>query len=123
MDTAILDLEFVSVSEIHGALVVGFADRQFETTRYFMLQRSLAPDDDDGVYAERDGQQYSAYGSVQACTLTRHRIDLMLDVTLAEAVDMPRSFAIRFRCTDATFEALRAGLPRIFSGTACTLTV
>jgi hypothetical protein len=53
----VLELEFVSVSEIDGALVVGFADHQFETTRYVMLQRSLDPHYDDGVYVERDGQQ------------------------------------------------------------------
>ena len=42
----------MSVDEIDGALVVGFADRQFDTSEYFMLQRGLDLDDDDGVYLE-----------------------------------------------------------------------
>jgi Immunity protein 10 len=123
MSDVVFDLNFVSVNEIDDALVVGFADHQFETTRYVMFQRSLDRNDDDGVYVERDGQQFSAYGTVNSCTLTRHQINLSLDALLAEAVDMPSSFAIRFSCTDVVFEDLRAALPRIFSGTKCALTI
>jgi hypothetical protein len=118
----VLELHFVSVSEIDDALVIGFADQEFETTQYLLLQRSLDPHDDDGVYVERDGQQYSGYGTVDACTLARHQIDFTLDRALADALAIPQSFAIKFRCTDAAFEELRAGLPRIFAGTACALT-
>jgi hypothetical protein len=43
---ALFEAGFVSVDDIDGALVVGFADGELETTRYFMFQRSLDPDDD-----------------------------------------------------------------------------
>jgi len=88
-----------------------------------MFQRSLDPQDDDGVYVERDGQEHSAYGSVLSCSLERDRISVVLDPSLAAAIDMPASFAIGFRCGDGVFRTLRAELPRIFAGTACTVSV
>ena len=116
-------LDFASVTEADGVLIVGFADHEFETTRYIMLQRSLDPSDDDGVYLERDGQQFGGYGDIKTCTLTRQQLELALDPCLAEAVELPRQLAIRFSCDEAVFQMLRAALPRIFSGTSCTVYV
>jgi hypothetical protein len=56
-----------------------------------MFQRSLDPDD-DGVYAERDGQQYSAYGRVESCTLSRNQINFVFSQPLADASTFLRHF-------------------------------
>ena len=121
--STVVDLSFVSVSEIDGALVVGFADREFETTKYVMFQRSLDPDDDDGVYAERDGQQYSAYGLVESCTLSRDQVRFVLSQALAHALEIPTALSIRFHCGDDVYLVLRRGLGRLFAGTGCNLVV
>src|SRR4051794_10721668 len=84
--STVIDLNFVFVSEADDALVVGFADHEFETSRYVMFQRSLDPDEDDGVYAERDGQQYCAYGRVESCTLSRDQVNFVLSQPLADAL-------------------------------------
>lgn len=117
----VVNLNFVSVSEVDGALVVGFADHEFETTRYVLFQRSLDPDDQDGVYAERDGQQYSAYGRVEVCTLGRDQIDIVLSQPLADALDVPPGFSIRFACSDDVHDSLRACVRKLFAGTDCKL--
>jgi hypothetical protein len=119
--STVVDLNFVSVSEADGALVVGFADHEFETTRYVMFQRSLDPDDDDGVYAERDGQQYSGYGRVESYTLSRDQINFVVSQPLANALDIPPAFSIRFDCGDDVHDSLRVGLRRLFAGTDCSL--
>lgn len=118
-----LQLDFAAVTEADDTLIVGFADQQFETTSYFMLQRALTPSDGDQVYLERDGQQYCGYGTVHRCTLTRFQLELEIEDSLADALDFPDAFVVRFKCGDAVFEQLRAALPRIFSGTPCILNV
>ena len=40
---------FVSVDEIDGALIVGFAHHQSDSSAYFALERGLDPEDDDGA--------------------------------------------------------------------------
>ena len=119
--STVICLNFVSVSEVDGALVIGFADHEFETTRYVMFQRSLDPDDDDGVYAERDGQQYSAYGRVESCALGRDQVSFVLSQTLAAALDIPPELSVHFDCGDDTFDSLRIGLGKLFAGTDCYL--
>lgn len=112
---------FVSVDEIDGALIVGFADREFETSGYFMLQRSLDPDDDGRVYLEHTDQAYGSYASVSSCSLSRSRLELTVDDTAAERLDTECTFAVGFSCDDTAFGRVRSGLVRVFSGTDCRL--
>ena len=121
--TVTFELNVVSVSEIDTTLVIGFADSQVETTQYVLLQRSLDPENDDGVYVERDGQQYSTYGTIHSCSLTRRQISFILTPPLAEALELPADFAIRFACPNDVYDRLRVALQRMFVGTGCTLTV
>jgi hypothetical protein len=115
----LLHAGFVSVDECEGALVVGFADRQFTTSEYFMLQRSVDPADDDGVYLEHTDQAYGTYGKVLACSLSSNRIELAVDEETAEQLGTETSFTVEFSCDDASLVRIRSGLERIFSGTGC----
>jgi hypothetical protein len=112
---------FVSVDEVDGALVVGFADRQFETSEYFMLQRSLDPDDDDGVYLEHTDQSSGAYGHVASCSLSGDAIEVTVDDETAESLGTEPTFKVEFSCDPEVFVRLRAGLEQIFAGTGCRL--
>lgn len=118
----VLEAGCVSVDESDGAPIIGFADCEVHPSQYLMLQRALDPEDDEGVYLERDDQSRSSYGNVYSCTLTRDAIALVLDPRLAVAIDVPPAFAVQFHCADTTFEVLRAGLGRLFAGTNCMLT-
>src|SRR4051794_4756778 len=92
----LLHAGFVSVDEIQDALIVGFADRQFDTSRHLILQRSLNPDDDAGVYLEYNNQAFSAYGTVSQCLLCNGRIEMTVDDVTAKRLGTPTTFAIEF---------------------------
>jgi len=111
--------DFVSVDEIEGALVVGFADRPLGTSRYFMLQRGLDPEDDDGVYLERDDQAYGSYGRVESFSLSRGRIEVTVDDATAASLGTEARFAVDLWCDEERSLRLQDALERIFAGTDC----
>jgi hypothetical protein len=104
---------------MQDALIVGFADRQFDTSRYLMLQRSLNPDDDAGVYLEHNNQTFSTYGIVSRCLLRNGRIEITVDGTTAKSLGTETSFAIEFPYDQASLRRLQTGLERILHGTLC----
>jgi hypothetical protein len=117
----LLHAGFISVEEIDGVLVVGFADRQFEFSRYLMLQRALNPHDDAGVYLEHTSQGCSAYGTVVRCLLSERRLELTVDASTAESLGTETSFAIEFSYDEALLRRLRQGLERMLAGTPCAV--
>jgi len=119
----LLHAGFVSIDEIAGALVVGFADQQFGTSQYVLLQRMLDPNDDDGVYLERDDQVYGTNAQVSTCLLSRDRIELTVDDMTARKLGAEVSFAIEFSCDEEKWQRLSVELGRIFSGTECAVQV
>jgi len=119
----LLQAGFVSVDEIDGALMVGFADRQVDTSKYFMLQRGLDPTDDDGVYLEHTDQAYGTYGQVLSCSLSSGRIEVTVDEATARSLGTEATFAVEFSCDHPSLLRLRSGIERIFAGTDCRLQV
>ena len=117
----LLKAGFVTVEESLGAFIVGFADRKFDTSQYFMLQPALDPAHDDGVYLERTSQAYATYGTVSSCLLCSGRIELTVDERTADDLGTEPTFAVEFSCDSASLHRLQAGLERIFSGTPCRL--
>jgi hypothetical protein len=117
----LLHAGFVSVDEINFALIVGFADRQFDTSRYLILQRSLNADNDEGVYLEHNNQACSAYGTVSRCLLSDGRIEMTVDDTTAHSLGTEVTFAIGLPDDPAVLHRLRTGLERILAGTACQI--
>jgi hypothetical protein len=119
----LLQAGFVSIDEIGGALIVGFADQQFGTSQYLMLQRMLDPNDDDGVYLERNDQVYGTSAQVLSCRLERERIELTVDDMTARKLGAEETFAIEFSCDEEKWQRLRVELGRIFAGTDCSVEV
>jgi len=119
----LLHAGFVSIDEIAGALVVGFADQQFGTSQYVLLQRMLDLNDDDGVYIERNDQVYGTNAQVSTCLLSRDRIELTVDDMTARKLGAEVSFAIEFSCDEQKWQRLSVELGRIFSGTECAVQV
>jgi hypothetical protein len=112
----------VSVDEIDGALIVGFADRDDRErgpSEYLILQRGLDPDDEDGVYLEHTDQACGTYGQVSTCALSAGRLELTVDDETAERLGTDTTFAVEFTRDRSALQRLQSGLARIFSGTAC----
>ena len=122
------DVNTVTVDEINDALVIGFArlDRDGVPEEYVMLQRSLDPDEDepgiDGVYVERDDQEFCGYGGIVRYVLQRDRALVELDERMGRALggeEVWRHVTIRFQIDDSMFGLLREQLGRLFVDCAC----
>jgi hypothetical protein len=104
--------------------LVGFADDEFETTQYLMLQRGMEDDEQDvrfgmnTYHVERDGQQYSMYGGIERFVLQRDR--LLVDFTPEGQVRLQTStMKITFAISDEKFARLKEQLGRVFADTTC----
>ena len=115
----VLQYNFVPSSEENGVLTVGFADTQQDTQEYLMFQKFVDPeeaDDDDGVYVERDGQQYGTYGGIEKFVLSRNNVLLSLTEKTAQSLDVEPEVSIAFSATDEQFEQLKTDFERVFAG-------
>ena len=115
----IFKYNFVSSSEEHGVLTVGFADSQFNTQNYLLFQSSIDADeseDNNEIYVERNGQQYGVYGGVEKFILSRNEAHLALTRETAKHLDTEREVVVIFFATDKQFLQLKVDLNRVFSG-------
>jgi hypothetical protein len=112
----------VTVENNEDCVLVGFADRQFDTTCYLMFQRAHEFGEQDhrtgmaAVYVERDDQRWSGYGGMQRCELLRDRIRLHFDESGAAKMEGIRTMEVSFEITPHQMEGLREGLRQCFSG-------
>jgi hypothetical protein len=112
----------VSIENTEFCLQVGFADREFDTTQYLMLQRAHAFDEQNrrlgsaNVYVERDAQSNSMYGGVAYCEMLPGRFRLLLDEDGATVMQGLREMEITFVASSEKLSALSAALRRCFEG-------
>lgn len=95
-----------------GVALLGFADDEFNTTRYLLLQRTLEPDPQDcglshdRVYIELNDQSRSAYGDVEEARLRKPGVTFRFDPTTAAAVSSGESVEIAFDVTVRRLEEM-----------------
>lgn len=91
MDTeqAELGAGFVYTQDDGEVAMVGFADQQYDTRAYVLLQRTLRPSGDDvrrgwdDVHITVDDETRSAYGGVKRITLFEKRVLIEVSPTTA----------------------------------------
>src|SRR5262245_54478884 len=112
----------VAVEDTEDHVLVGFADREFNTTCYLTFQRAYRFDEQDHrtgmaeVYVERDDQRWSGYGGMERCELLPDGLRLTLDERGAAAMAGIRMMEVSFEITPHQMAVLRAGLRRCFAG-------
>jgi hypothetical protein len=112
----------VSVEDTETCLQVGFADREFGTTQYLMLQRAHSFDDQGrrlgmaNVYVERDDQGNSMYGGIAHCELLPGRFRLLFDEQGTKAMHGVQEMEITFVASSEKLSALSLTLRRCFEG-------
>lgn len=114
-----LKYNFVASDEENGVLTVGFADDQFNTQEYLMIQNWLdaeAEGEDDEIYIEHNDQSQGTYGGVERLVLSRDHALLLLSPETAEVIDTEQEVNIFFSATDEQFQQLKAGLEVVFAG-------
>ncbi|MCL2309573.1 MAG: Imm10 family immunity protein [Proteobacteria bacterium] len=105
--------------------LVGFADHEFNTKTYLMLQRGFEFDEQDvelgmGTYhIEWCGQENSGYGGISQFLLERNCADITFTSGTAEALGGMERLTISFQLMSPEHSALREALEFIFEGSGC----
>ena len=83
--------------------MLAFADDEFNTTQYVMLQKGLKPSQQDRalgldkLHIEVNSQDQSGYGSVETAWLEENRLVLKLDPKAAADISVDETIEISFR--------------------------
>lgn len=120
---------FQEDEEVLAAGVATSEDWEDKDGHYLSLQRSaeglrkdLEDWEADGLYVELDDQVYSGYGVVRACRLSRRLLSIDLETPIEDAEEI-EGFDVELAIDDKSFDALKAGLPRIVEGSLAELVV
>lgn len=112
---------FITCQEADGVIMVGFADDQFATSEYVLLQRTLAPKEQDrklgldGVHIEVDGPDNSGYDGIELIRLNRTDAEIVIGPKLLPFIGF-ESVHVSFDADDATFLKLREHLSKLVEG-------
>jgi hypothetical protein len=116
----------VSVEEDSDSWLVGFADAEFNTKRYLLLQRGKSPQAQDialgldAYHVEVDDQSNACYGGIKCFELFRdHAIVEFEDDALAIFGD--EKVVVGFTLREKQLDQLRDCLAKIFKGCDCFL--
>lgn len=95
-----------------GVAELGFADDEFNTTQYLLLQRTLEPDQQDRasgfdrVHIELSDQSHSAYGDIDEVRLRMQGAAFRFDQTTAATVSNGETIEIAFEVTAPRLQEL-----------------
>jgi hypothetical protein len=116
----------VAITDVDDFWLVGFADEEFDTKQYLMLQRSHEDDAQDialgmnTYHVERNDQGYSGYGGIERFDLYPDRVLVRFNDIGARNLET-RVMEISFKKDGRRFGKLQRRLKNIFSGTSCLL--
>jgi len=82
---------------------------------YLNFQRSLAPEDKDGIYLEFDGQENGGFNVIESCELLRGK----MTIQLAEGINVLQEingFDISIDLDDDSFNEFRDFIIEVFHG-------
>ncbi|MBB5766444.1 MULTISPECIES: Imm10 family immunity protein [Xanthomonas] len=105
-----------------GLFFVGFSDDPLDPSRYLLLQRSLAPDDQDRAlghdtfHVEWCGQEHSCYEGIEEFELGTTAARIRFDSQATESLGGLSELVITFELLPEEFAALRQGLEVVFAG-------
>ena len=82
---------------------------------YLNFQRSLAPEDKDGIYLEFDGQENGGFNVIKSCELSRNKmiIQLLEEINTLQEIE---GFDISINLDDDTFNEFRDFIAEVFQG-------
>jgi hypothetical protein len=122
--TPIFHASCLSIENTDVCLQVGFADREFDTEDYLMLQRAHKFDEQDerlgtaDIYVERNDQANSMYGGVKRFELLPGRVRVLFDEYGSKVMCGLQEMEVTFDASAEKLPALRAALLRCFEGLA-----
>jgi len=115
----------VSVEEDSNLWLVGFADAEFNTKRYLVLQREKSPQAQDvalgldGYQIEVDDPSQSCYGGIASFELFPDHAVVEFGDDAVSVLGDAKVIVVEFRLREKQLDQLRACLGRIFKGYDC----
>jgi Immunity protein 10 len=100
--TTQVEAGYVYAGDDDDVAMVGFADDQYDTKAYVLLQRDRNPSEEDRKAGEHkvhitvDDQARAAYGAIISATLHRNWLTLMLDKRQTTKLGTAEEIIIRF---------------------------
>jgi hypothetical protein len=100
--------------------LVGFADDEFDTNIYLMLQKAFSFDEQDKklgmnqIYLEFKDQEHSCYGGVKRLELGEESCTIDLDAKASKTLGLPQSFTITFPKKHKKLKSVGTYLEKIF---------
>ena len=119
--TMTLNAGFVYGSEDEDAVIVGFADQEYYTHKYVLLQRSRqvsAEEETLGqgeVHIAINDERCSAYGAVERIVLSESQVTIRLNVGVAASIGVDDQIAICFAAEAVDLMRLQADLKLLCS--------
>ena len=117
----------VSINEDSDLWVVGFADAEFNTKRYLLLQRgksALAQDIAlglDGYQVELDDQSKSCYAGIKCFELFHDHAVVEFEDDASSVFGDEKVVIVEFKLRERQLAELRDCLAKIFKGYECFL--
>lgn len=123
--TASFHANCVTVEDRDDFWLVGFADDEFKTRDYLLLQRGVEDDEQDLVFGmntyhvERNDQKWSGYGGIESFELHRDRVKICFSKAGGNRMGSVTEMEITFQTDGDEYARLKDRLGRIFGGTDC----
>jgi hypothetical protein len=114
------DAAYIFTQSDNDMAMVGFADKQFETEKYLLLQRSISDlhqNKEIGlneVHITYNEQSRSTYGGIQKCILYKSGVEIHLDSNTAAKLDTAKKIEIGFIANSAEIDAIQTCLQLLF---------
>lgn len=105
--------------------LVGFADQEFDTRFYLMLQRALEHDEQDRAlgmdtyHVEWCDQGMSGYGGISRLLLCPNGVEVSFEPQAGAKLNSMEHLSISFQLSRGEFLRLREALGNIFVGSGC----
>ena len=119
--TTRFDAAYIYSSDDGEIVMVGFADRQYDTQRYVLLQRAKNVSDEERalgqeqVHVTVDDQGRSMYGGIRAVLFDGNAVTIQLEEGCGRQLGTDEEIMIRLAVDDAQRAELLAGMKDLFA--------
>lgn len=119
--TTKLNVNFLYTQIENNIITVGFADDEFNTQEYILLQKTIIYDDQDKklgfnrIHITCNDQSRSAYGGILKFIFNNGKINILLDPNTADVLKTEDQIEIVFPTNTFDLAKLRQYLQELFS--------
>jgi hypothetical protein len=117
-----VDFLYAQVDNDIDVIMVGFADDEYDTNEYILLQKSLVVDEQDmeygfnKVHITYNNEEYSSYGGIKRLKITNGIVDIHLDQRTAKILDTDAHIQIKFPKDYSRLQEIKHYLKQMFEG-------